>query len=189
MENPITIAEPDSSSLNSLRIKIESVKGEINSLFKIDQLFPKTIETKEQELIARLKTELTRDTNGIKQIFLTEKGSTYFVLDSGESFRIQQKPDELVLQPIFNNIFFVDPVVAEELKTTHRSWYSTKSILNRPIPTANCAIGSFPIEFGIVKKPEIGFVRASHTITILGDKDGDFSSGSHIGHSIVKILK
>jgi hypothetical protein len=68
----------------------------------------------EQSLIIELLSKLIREKEKFRHVFRTKNGSTYFVLDSGESLRIKrQQADEqhteYVIQPFIKHIFFISP--------------------------------------------------------------------------------
>jgi|GEM_PF-3761575 len=66
----------------------------------------------QQQKIAELIESLLGEKEKFSRIFKTEKGSIYFVLDSGESLRIKneaerEKPASYAIQPFTRKIFFV----------------------------------------------------------------------------------
>ena len=178
--------DTDPASLELLRAQVRSMN---NILDTITGLHPRDFVTSHQRLVRELVEQLTGEKQRFKHVFTTKVGSTYFCLHSGESLRIQRSENGLEVKPIFRHIYFIDEHQAEELKATQNRWYSDHSILHRPIPVVDCTVGAFPFEFGIIGMSEIDVAKASGTIMIAGDRNGDFSSGSHIGHQIIEVIK
>lgn len=69
---------------------------------------------KRKEIVLGLLEKLLAERERFKHVFKTDKGSTYFILETGESLRIKkQQPskwqDEYEVQPLVKHIFFISP--------------------------------------------------------------------------------
>ena len=77
---------------------------------------------KTQILSRELLNKLLQQKNRFKNVFITASGSRYFVLTSGENFRIKSQNKDAInrqyeLQPILKHLFFIDPKEWERLMT------------------------------------------------------------------------
>lgn len=138
------------------------------------------------------------------QVFYTEKGSIYFILKSGESWRFKKKFEKehefFEDQPIAKKIIFVSKETNEELiGQRKKDPLFFENIVNQKIKLEKMAVGSVPIEIGIYGNSEVVFDEKENEIAILGTlvkfRDGtdEFEpkmfSGWHQGHMINEIVK
>ena len=180
--NPITLEE-----LKNKRQKFLDLMYEFEIDLEKDYKWYDVYTKKQQLLFDFIKTELEKHKNEYSNIFQTTNGSIYFVLDSGESYRIKYTDsngyDE---QPICDKIFFVDSKTKTEIEEAKNYFQPEKKLLNKDWKTFPCKEGVFPIEFGIERFPKINFSEKKDYINISGDEQGSFASGIHIGHSVIK---
>ena len=160
------------------------------------------IDGKKSDRALRFRDELLNMRDRFQRIFMTEKGSTYFLLESGECFRIKRRdisnmqsvfehPDlEYVVRPIFNDVRFISKKEMERVlqKGTERyGVFVFNDLEGSEIELSKLQIGSHPIEF---YDPVGNFVDSTR---------GDFErlmvsrdvvqSYAHPGDKIVQIVK
>jgi len=157
---------------------------------------------KRQEVTGNFIQELERQKEKFKYIFETEKGSKYFVLNTGEviRFRFGSSINGVGFhpEPISGKVFFVDQTQCDELLPITKSLYG-QEIFDKEIKKAPLADGVHPIEMNseIAGPTEIEFDEDDDTIIIRACRDTktkvldkkNLSGGFHIGHKVVKIIK
>lgn len=140
-------------------------------------------------------------------VFKTEKGSIYFTLSTGPSFRIKQRDtDEMSrLQPVLPKIVFVDASeIAILSQWCKESPNLSHDIFGKQIATVPFALGTHPVELTVIGYgPDTQPIleEADGTITLLGiqkvSPTGElsevplrYSLGSiHLGNKIVEVIK
>ena len=98
----------DSMLISDIEQKVEETK---NKLYDGD--IAPTTESR-REIIVGLLEDLLNHKEKFKNVFKTENGSTYFILNSGESIRIKKQTpskweSEYEIQPLLKKIFFIAP--------------------------------------------------------------------------------
>jgi len=168
-------------TLSSLQKTIQSLRDELLSSDK---------ESPEQTLLKKFIEQQIEKKDTYKNIFRTEQGSIYFILETGESLRIKNTAEEkLEVQPILNHIYFIDRDQRDKLEEMRQQDSLQENIINKPIQIHPCKTGLIPFEFGIEGMQEIHVIKKNDVITITGDNYGSFASGYHIGHKIIEMIK
>lgn len=181
----------------------KEIKEKLDKNYDSENISFEEKEKKNQELIKNFIKKLIEKKDKFHYVFKTEKGSIYFVLESGQSWRFQKKINKYEVQPILNKIFFINREIAKEFENAEDNYSDglQEFILNRKISTINPRIGAVPFEFWITGLTEIIFKQEKNYIQIIGtkyreDNNGEddkvlphFASGCHMGHSITEIIK
>ncbi|MFA6322529.1 MAG: hypothetical protein WCX71_03575 [Candidatus Buchananbacteria bacterium] len=195
-KDPITVEE-----INSL---IESTENKLGALDKRLDEFSE----EEERIVSELTQNLIREKDRLQNIFTTEKGSIYFVLSNGASFRIKklEKPayighkSKYSLQMLSTKVLFIRP---EEADFINRSVHSTmlaadmSGLIDKSVKTSKLEVGVHPLEIG--KYYDNGEVD-DESATVVVDKengqinfrqDGEkiFQPVMHLGHIITEIVK
>lgn len=123
-----------------------------------------------------------------KHIFYTEKGSVYFVTQEGSSLRIKKEDNKYTIQPFCHHIIFLSEEVRNRINLLRDSGWLQENIINQEIQTVECLVGAYPFEFGIEGFYPILVKEHSGVIQILGDEEGMFASGYHLGHKITEVI-
>ncbi len=147
---------------------------------------------------------LIKESERFKHVFQTSNGSSYFVLNSGESQRIKcsdNKFDSRSIQPLLNDLFFVSDAEFERLiKLVKGSYLRYDALLGIPIEEVDFAVGAHPIELNMHHAPspfDILLERSGNIMFLNAKKhewdppglQGQISNGVHIGNRVVKIIK
>jgi hypothetical protein len=153
----------------------------------------KEIRIREQAAIENFIESKINEKFRFQHIFRTDKGSLYFVDESGESWRIKQTEEGLRSEPVCRKIVFVTQETSQELLKKMKGMEGSDSFLNDKIPTVPLRAGVVPFEFGISHFPEIVSEDLAGSITILGTRYKDeikphFASGVHVGHPVTEII-
>lgn len=129
-------------------------------------------------------------------IFQTEMGSYYFVLQSGQCFRIKSSEKSLLTQPIMDNMFFIGMSECDLLLDEIAKKGPT-ILIDRLIDVTEPKKGVCPVEIGMHNtgsSPSI--TRFDHAIKIMGSISKDSKiiekqlyCGVHFGHAITEIIK
>lgn len=106
-----------------------------------------------RDSIEKLKTESER----FKFIFETEKGSIYFVTNTGQSLRFRNGDKGFEPQPVMDKIYFITEeqsnFLVEEIKHVGGSWHIADAIVDREIPVVSMGLGTVPLEIGFASRP------------------------------------
>lgn len=205
-----------SMNLSELQILIDKNEKNISDFEdKIEEKLLKISfderQAKKQEIIATFIDQLIQEKNRFKFVFQTldqtipdhvvkyadKIGSYYFILNSGESFRIKWSVDGYKIMPVYGKIFFVDEKTLDKILEIDNRQFN---LINYSIKKSPIAKNTTPIEINNIYLPvEALFSEDENEITILGThfKEGDISkkleeqisSGLHIGHPINNIIK
>ncbi len=135
---------------------------------------------------ATLVHSLLREKDKFKQVFQTEKGSYYFVLKTGESFRIKNNSadpakENFEITEVLQKIYFITPDQNEHLKAIYYN-DGPLGIRNKTINPSTCIVGNFPIEIVDQK-----YVEESKSLVKF--KDNLEPHSIHYGHTISNIIK
>jgi hypothetical protein len=149
---------------------------------KIDMKF----DAQQQSLLSEFRTSLLERGEDFQNIFRTERGSTYFVLPSGESLRIKQDHQGIgETLEIHEEIFFVDDETA-----SHFSKNKDTSFLNgQPINAHGCEIGINPLEINFHDSNDPIKVNKQGAEVVLNNMNRDNRLEIHIGHRITQVIK
>lgn len=158
-------------------------------------------EEKEQITTREFLENLLKEKERFKYVFETEKGSVYFVLPTGQSWRFKKASHGYKEHSILTKIFFIDSETFEYLFSKGQLGIGAfeKQFINQKIKTVKLAEGVFPVEFGLSDYPEIIFEEDEDCVKIIGVKvktrEGEeiiphfMASGWHFGHVVAKIIK
>lgn len=152
-------------------------------------------EKENNEIIRRCLEELLGLKDGFEKVFETERGSTYFLLKSGEVVRIKKKdeyhPNSWQIPPMRKNIFFVGAEEVQKIVSEYKYILSGKTIEVVP-----CDIGAHPVDLSMFDDDAVLVYDevVGGSVHFKGYKysDGDFSdnvSGIHCGNKITRIIK
>lgn len=139
------------------------------------------------ELIDQFAADIQAHPERFRHVFRTEHGSLYATLASGETVRIKQSGEHR-LQPITKHIVFLNESDAQAQEQQYRSEFFQERIIGQTLKDAGCAVGNTPFEFGVVGFPDQQITQHAGEVTILGDAQGSFASGMHLGHRITEIV-
>jgi hypothetical protein len=153
-----------------------------------------------EEKIKKLIHDLLQRKEDFAHIFKTEKGSMYFVLPTGESFRMKLSGGHWYPQPITKEIFFVGFEQSQNLKTKWR-----EGNYSEPIPLVDYQVGAAPIEMNLDDGESRNILEKNADTIILkgsrvklknhqtGISEEHYSpvplAPIHRGHAIVEIIK
>jgi hypothetical protein len=130
---PLTLAE--------LQERLESVRKKLKGVARPADVI---------EVISTFRDTLHDSREKFKFVFITESGSEYFTLGSGETLRIgapnATRPNDAI-KPITRKIFFLDPMAVAE-----NDWSdaSRDSLVGVALKATSLRPGSRPIEFGLI---------------------------------------
>ena len=159
------------------------------------------LEGRRDERLVQLRDRLVNEKERFSKVFETEKGSTYFQLDTGESFRIKKldpQPWKTVQeqyrwQPVEAALFFVPPERAVDFdEEIYNAWEQSGAIVTSTVATSQYSEGVSPVELHV--HPDQGWeinvddtvLRVSAPVKPLGDFPHPVI---HPGHPITKIYK
>ena len=131
--------EPARMTVNDLQQELDILKSSFGGSLERDAIY----EDKEQErqvLLESFVSKQIEQSSRYKNIFRTEQGSVYFVLDTGESLRVRLGNGKWDLNPIFSKIVYV----AVPLKRQDELYRLYK---NSVMAATACQIGMTPVEF------------------------------------------
>lgn len=152
------------------------------------------------EIRNQLIDHLLSQTHRFKHVFQTEKGSKYFVLESGESFRAKMMDEEndhefgmhkqhFYFCQIIKKISFIS--TEKTLKLAHK--FENGIPNNIQIKTFEIAEGVSPIEFDITPDYSNLIIKEDmDTLTIINpteSEDENLWIPYHIGHPINSVIK
>lgn len=180
--------EPNAITVDILQQKIKDLRTSISSLYNKELSNEQMIEQKKMLTNDFVEKQIA-EVDGYKKIFKTERGSIYFVLNTGESMRVKKTNEGLAIQPICHKIFYVDTQQAEQLEQMMKGTFWQEDIIGVPISTVSLTEGVRPVEFGIINMPEINFSEEENILSIKGDNTGVFASGFHLGSVVSEIIK
>jgi hypothetical protein len=153
----------------------------------------------EQKMMMAFVEKMKKEKEKFKLVFETEKGSTYFVSQDGQSWRFKKNEDgKIEYQPILKKIFFVSDDEAErilEFKRIDPNWQ--ENIIGFEIRQSEFKEGVRPVEIGIESSHQkLFFEEGSEKIKLAkvvyahnNEEASQFAAGIHIGHAISKIWK
>lgn len=190
----MTTESPEVENVDTKLMTLDALQNSLNAIEeKIDVLWESgtfsKLEEERQKLTQEFIDSQLENKDGYKNIFMTEHGSIYFALATGESVRIKRTNDKWEMQPICHKIFYVDEEESVRIKEMRKSINFQEEILGTPISTVDCGEGRTPIEFGILHMPTINYVEEPNKIVIKGDHMGVFASGIHMGDLITEVIK
>jgi hypothetical protein len=156
----------------------------------------------DREMDLKLMEKLKERKEKFKNVFETENGSVYFVIQGGKSLRFKKEKEGegecFKRQPILDNIFFVDDVARDTFLKIIKSG-NGDNLLDIEIEVSDFSIGRTPVEIGIMGRGEVVLDEyekdGKKYLKVIGTKYKgieemykSFSSGAHIGHKITKKL-
>ncbi len=152
-----------------------------------------------QELVQKLHQNtidnLLAQEDKLARVFQSKFGSYYFVLASGQSWRIKSDQDKLISQPVMDHIFFIDRKTATEF-LDKIAVAGAVSILDSEIPLVEYQKGVGLLEIGAHNLPRPVIINQGGQVRISGciNKDSgelekNLTCGAHVGHQITKIIK
>lgn len=158
----------------------------------------------EKDIVAAFIAQLHAERTRLNKIFQTEKGSEYFVLNSGECLRYQPALEQVLgpygtFKPVMEKIFFV----GEEGHDLILPVYTTEPelLISQKIPKVAYSEGAHPVEVNILNfGGRISYTEDETSFTLKGTEtkmrdgsvkfeDDHLYGGFHLGHKIVKVEK
>lgn len=197
-EELLKVEKPKFLKIKELEQLLKGLIDDVDYLY--DRYADKKISWQEyQELVQKLHQNiidnLISQKEKLSHIFQTERGSYYFVLNSGHSWRIKSGEKGLVSQPIIDNVFFVDNKEADDIIREIEK-YGTNCLIGRDIECASFKKGVSPLEIGIHNANKPVLEKVGRWLKILGSRPRDkevleknITCGVHIGHEINEIIK
>jgi hypothetical protein len=121
-------------------------------------------------------------------VFRTERGSTYFVLSTGESYRIKRPLGMTDIPVVCQRIIYVPKEEDNRLIDALRQGTDLLDALyDHPIRTVPVSVGAVPIEIGRVDLgAPLNYEITADTFTL---RHCGLLMGAHIGHPITEIIK
>lgn len=157
---------------------------------------------KRSDRVAQFRDELLSMPDRFSRIFLTENGSTYFILSSGDCFRIQRRDIskltdwfdhptlEYVIMPILGDVRFVDgQEMTRIIEKGSERWgrFVVNGIEGEQVRLSALERGMHPVEF---HSPVGSFIHSTQAgIKHLLFEHEVVMNHSHIGHQISEIIK
>ncbi len=107
----------------------------------------KLAQQERERLTQDLLGKLIKEKDRFQSVFTTEKGSTYFVMESGQAMRFKvDEEDGLKIQPMLNNIVYLSDAVKENLYALGRK-RRFENIIGVRIPLSPLVEGARVFEF------------------------------------------
>lgn len=156
------------------------------------------IKIEKQKTISEMIEKLLGKKDLFGNVFKTENGSIYFVTESKNTLRFKKENGDWSCYPIMSEIIFVEDKEAEKILEAIKSGLYSEYLLSSPIKISNIALGVFPFDFSLCGFPRIAFTKKDGFITFRGTfmmNNGkeevveSISSGVHLGHKIIDIIK
>lgn len=194
----LNIERPKIFGIKDLELMRTSLTDDIDYLY--ERYAEKKIDWQEyQDLVAQLHQQIIEkmivEKEKLAHIFQTGKGSYYFVLHSGYSWRIKSKEGVLASQPIMDNIFFLDDKIGTKI-LDEVSEQGANVMVDQKIECVDYQINARPLELGLHNYYRPALERSKGYIKILGtmpeksdELEKTISFGAHIGHEITEIIK
>ncbi len=162
-----------------------------------------------QQVLEKFLQQLKSQKDKFKQVFTTESGSIYFIVDTGQCLRFKKgttlfnDPDKKYWEigEVMQNILFLDESVRDDLlKTAKRDMkspegYYVSALWKHPIPHSDFGVEKYPFEFGIVGDRRVADIEDKNGVLVVNG----ISCGKevieagfpplHFGHKITTSLK
>ena len=137
--------------------------------------------------------EAIKSKNRFSKVFRTEHGSYYFIIDSGEGFRVKWsrlKKGEggfFQIQPIMKTTFFLPQAEADRILKERR----LEMQIGKPIQTTEYEKGAVPFELNKYgSEVHSDYTLTGNTVVIAEPTSPKYAAPScHIGNAIGEILK
>lgn len=158
---------------------------------------------KDHEVVSNFLDALLSQKERFTHVYETEKGSTYFVLKSGESLRLKRSRDDeekwgrYSVKPMMEKTVFIPSETVELLKTKlHEGYSSTSSWIGIDFKMGEYEVGMHPFEINMVhQQGRRMFMETNNdTFRFVGSEEegitytDELNAAYHPGNKIIKII-
>lgn len=143
-----------------------------------------------RDFIQNLTMDQVKQKGRFREIFSTESGSIYFVIQSGECLRIKHsmKEEKWSVEGIHTHVFYLDDEQTEAIIADGQKPGWSKRIVQTEIQTREFGVGMTPIDFGTLRDKNIEVRKLDEDrIKLPADMFGDLKVEIHIGNKITKV--
>lgn len=190
-------------TLNELRTFIDAVQERLKNVYlEHSEMMKRTkgkgydrgnILEKQKRINQEALDTLLATKERFAHVFTTEKGSYYFMLPSGESFRIKKTYEVLSSQTIMKRLFFLETDAFE--KQVQVGSTPMTALAGIPFKKSELKEGATPLEINCLNAPDEYIVEESDDTFVLRGADQErqallpYTAGIHIGHIVATIIK
>jgi hypothetical protein len=141
--------------------------------------------TEKKKLKKALFELLLSEKERFASVFKTEQGSVYFVVDSGQVFRVKISERDNTIEPqnIMKKLYFIAESAVPLL-----AGQKYDDIYGVPIPVVEFGMGVYPLEVNDETLPQMVVDEIDGTV-VLSLADFQQVPNFHLGHKIIEIIK
>lgn len=142
-----------------------------------------------QQRFAELREKLLGDKDRFQHIYKTMSGSLYFLLQSGESFRMKEEETGIGFgpEPVTQAVIFVTPQQLRQIQERNDDF--RLALTSEPIQAQKCEVGMVPIEINMVGEPEISLLTDEDSMLTIQPGPDRSIDIYHIGHPISEVVR